>query len=96
LKNERRQNSALAVWFLFVLICIFLSDIEDSKDFHDEWESIIGLENVPKYLGGTLDWEPPHGISLIYLFLFDLFLYLFIYLFIYLFTITIYYHLFLP
>jgi len=24
-------------------------------------EKIIGLENLPKYLGGTLEWDPPSG-----------------------------------
>jgi len=32
-----------------------------TKDFKDEWEKIIGTENLPKYLGGTLEWTPPSG-----------------------------------
>jgi len=32
-----------------------------AKDFKEEWDKIIGLENLPKYLGGTLDWDPPSG-----------------------------------
>jgi hypothetical protein len=32
-----------------------------AKEFKDEWEKIIGLENLPKYLGGTLEWDPPSG-----------------------------------
>jgi len=31
------------------------------KDFAAEWDAIIGKENLPKYLGGTLDWDPPKG-----------------------------------
>jgi len=31
------------------------------KDFADEWEKIIGLDKLPKYLGGNLDWAPPPG-----------------------------------
>jgi len=29
--------------------------------FAKEWDLIIGKENLPKYLGGTLDWTPPVG-----------------------------------
>lgn len=32
-----------------------------SKDFHDEWDDIIGMENVPRFLGGKLEWDPPIG-----------------------------------
>jgi len=35
-----------------------------AKEFKNEWNTIIGLENMPKYLGGTAsDWEPPSGGS---------------------------------
>jgi len=32
-----------------------------AKEFKEEWDRIIGLENLPKYLGGSLDWDPPKG-----------------------------------
>jgi len=32
-----------------------------AKEFKDEWSTIIGLENLPKYLGGTLEWDLPSG-----------------------------------
>lgn len=31
------------------------------KDFADEWDKIIGVDNLPKYLGGNMDWAPPAG-----------------------------------
>jgi len=30
-----------------------------SKEFKEEWEKIIGLENLPKSLGGSASWELP-------------------------------------
>jgi len=33
----------------------------EPKNFAKEWDTIIGKENLPKYLGGTLDWDPPKG-----------------------------------
>jgi len=35
-----------------------------AKDFKEEWDKIIGLENIPKYLGGTLEWDIPKGGSI--------------------------------
>jgi len=32
-----------------------------AKEFKEEWDKIIGLENLPKYLGGSLEWDPPSG-----------------------------------
>jgi len=31
------------------------------KDFAKEWKEVVGEENLPKYLGGSLDWDPPSG-----------------------------------
>jgi len=31
------------------------------KDFAAEWDDIIGKDNLPKYLGGTLEWDPQPG-----------------------------------
>jgi hypothetical protein len=31
------------------------------KDFTKEWKEVIGEDNLPKYLGGGLDWDPPAG-----------------------------------
>jgi len=31
------------------------------KDFTKEWKEVIGEENLPKYLGGSLEWDPPCG-----------------------------------
>jgi hypothetical protein len=31
------------------------------SDFTKEWKEVIGEENLPKYLGGSLDWAPPSG-----------------------------------
>lgn len=32
-----------------------------SKEFKEEWDKVIGLENLPKYLGGSLDYDFPPG-----------------------------------
>lgn len=32
-----------------------------TKDFALEWDAIIGKENLPKFLGGSMDWDPPTG-----------------------------------
>lgn len=32
-----------------------------NSDFNKEWKEVVGEENLPKYLGGTLDWDPPSG-----------------------------------
>jgi len=34
-----------------------------AKDFKDEWDKIIGLDKLPKYLGGALEFDFPSGGS---------------------------------
>jgi len=29
--------------------------------FTEEWKTVVGEENLPKYLGGSLEWAPPAG-----------------------------------
>jgi len=31
-----------------------------ASDFNEEWKVVIGEENLPKYLKGSLDWAPEH------------------------------------
>jgi len=31
------------------------------SDFAKEWKVVVGEENLPKYLGGSLEWCPPAG-----------------------------------
>lgn len=31
------------------------------KDFMKEWKEVIGEDNLPKYLSGSLEWDPPAG-----------------------------------
>jgi hypothetical protein len=46
-------------YFLF-LVCL-LTDVYllAAKDFKEDWEKIIGMDQLPKSLGGTASWELP-------------------------------------